>query len=101
MIFCTSLARIDEAGVVLGQLMPWIFLCLMAFSVVASWLFSRWFTKPLTKLSHATRQLAEGDYSVRVTCPKPMRSACWPRTSTTWRARYPAPRSCGGICWPT
>lgn len=69
-IFCTSLARIDEAGVVLGQLMPWIFLCLMAFSVVASWLFSRWFTKPLTKLSHATRQLAEGDYSVRVNVPE-------------------------------
>lgn len=69
-IFCTSLARIDEAGVVLGQLMPWIFLCLMAFSVVASWLFSRWFTNPLTKLSHATRQLAEGDYSVRVNVPE-------------------------------
>ena len=69
-IFCTSLARIDEASVVLGQLMPWIFLCLMAFSVVASWLFSRWFTKPLTKLSHATRQLAEGDYSVRVNVPE-------------------------------
>ena len=69
-IFCTSLARIDEAGVVLGQLMPWIFLCLMAFSIVASWLFSRWFTKPLTKLSHATRQLAEGDYSVRVNVPE-------------------------------
>ncbi len=69
-IFCTSLARIDEAGVVLGQLMPWIFLCLMAFSIVASWLFSRWFTKPLSKLSHATRQLAEGDYSVRVNVPE-------------------------------
>ena len=55
---------------VLGQLMPWIFLCLMAFSIVASWLFSRWFTKPLTKLSHATRQLAEGDYSVRVNVPE-------------------------------
>ena len=69
-IFCTSLARIDEAGVVLGQLMPWIFLCLMAFSVVASWLFSRWFTNPLTKLSHATRKLADGDYSVRVNVPE-------------------------------
>ncbi len=69
-IFGTSRARIDEAGVVLGRLMPWIFLCLMAFSIVASWLFSRWFTKPLTKLSHATRQLAEGDYSVRVNVPE-------------------------------
>lgn len=69
-IFCTSLARIDEASVVLGQLMPWIFLCLMAFSIVASWMFSRWFTKPLTKLSHATRKLAEGDYSVRVNVPE-------------------------------
>ena len=69
-IFCTSLARIDEAGVVLGQLMPWIFLCLMAFSIVASWLFSRWFTNPLTKLSHATRKLADGDYSVRVNVPE-------------------------------
>lgn len=65
-IFSTNLARIEEAGLVLGQLMPLIFLCLMGFSVLAAWLFSRWFTDPLTKLSKATRQLAQGDYSVRV-----------------------------------
>lgn len=69
-IFSTSLARINEAGVVLSQLMPIIFLCLMVFSVIASWLFSRWFTNPLTQLSHATRKLAEGDYSVRVNVPE-------------------------------
>lgn len=69
-IFSTSLARIDEAGVVLGQLMPIIFLCVMAFSIILSWLFSRWFTNPLTQLSHATRKIAEGDYSVRVNVPE-------------------------------
>lgn len=69
-IFSTSLARIDEASIVLNQLMPLIFLCMMVFCVMASWLFSRWFTKPLTQLSHATRKLAEGDYSVRVNVPE-------------------------------
>lgn len=69
-IFSTSLARIDEASIVLNQLMPIIFLCLMAFCVVVSWLFSRWFTNPLTQLSHATRKLAAGDYAVRVNIPE-------------------------------
>ena len=65
-IFSTSLARIQEAGQVLYQMMPLIFLILMIGSAVASWLFSNWFTRPLTQLSLAARRMAEGDYSTRV-----------------------------------
>ena len=68
-IFSTSLTRIDEAGAVLGQMMPMILLILLAISFLGAWWFSRWFTRPLTKLSHAARQMAEGNYSVRVDVP--------------------------------
>lgn len=62
----TSLAQVDEARVVLGQFLPFIALVLAALTVAASWLFSRWFTGPLSHLSAATRQMAEGNYHVQV-----------------------------------
>lgn len=63
----TSLAQIGEAGVVLKKLLPHIALLMGVFAVAGAWLFSRWFTRPLTELSAAARRMAQGDYSVRVT----------------------------------
>ena len=40
--------------------------------MVAAWLFSRWFTRPLTQLSRAAREMAGGNYDVRV---EPTRSS--------------------------
>lgn len=62
----TSLAQVEEARVVLGQFLPYITLALVVLTVVASWLFSRWFTGPLSHLSAATRQMANGNYRVQV-----------------------------------
>ena len=68
-IFSASLARVSEASVVLGRLMPILMAVLLGLSIGGAWWFSRWFTRPLTKLSHAARQMADGNYKVRVDVP--------------------------------
>ena len=62
----TSLAQIGEAGLVLNRVLPIVALMLGGLSVFGAWLFSRWFTRPLTELSAAARQMAQGNYTVRV-----------------------------------
>lgn len=68
-IFSASLARVSEAAVVQGKLMPILLAVLLVLSMSGAWWFSRWFTRPLTKLSHAARQMSEGNYKVRVDVP--------------------------------
>lgn len=68
-IFSASLARVEEAATVMSQMMPWILIVLLALSFFASMWFSRWFTRPITQLSHAARQMAQGNYAVRVNVP--------------------------------
>lgn len=65
-ILSTGLAQVDEASVVLGDLMPLVAVVLLVLSVLAAWLFSRWFTRPITQLSRATREMAQGNYQVRL-----------------------------------
>ena len=62
----TSLAQVDEARVVLGQFLPYILLAMVLLTVVSSWLFSKWFTGPLSHLSAAARQMGQGNYQVQV-----------------------------------
>lgn len=71
-ILSTSMAQVTEAAVVLDELLPTVGLGLLVLSVVAAWLFSRWFTRPLTQLSRAAREMAGGNYDVRV---EPTRSS--------------------------
>ena len=68
-IISTTLTRVSEAAVVQGQLMPAIFVCMLALAVGVSWLLSRWLTRPLSELSGAAKKMADGDYSVRVRVP--------------------------------
>ena len=68
-IISTTLTRVSEAAVVQGQLMPAIFVCMLALAVGVSWLLSRWLTRPLSELSGAVKKMADGDYSVRVRVP--------------------------------
>ena len=68
-IISTTLTRVSEAAVVQGQLMPAIFVCMLALAVGVSWLLSRWLTRPLSELSSAAKKMADGDYSVRVSVP--------------------------------
>ncbi len=61
-----SIAQVDEAGVVLKMLLPGIAAILFVIALASAWLFSRWFTKPLTQLSAAANKMAEGNYNVHV-----------------------------------
>ena len=65
-LMSTNLERIPQAVEVLRRLLFPLSLLLGLFSVTAAWMFSRWFTKPLFRLSIATREMAKGNYDVRV-----------------------------------
>ena len=65
-LLSANLTRVSEASGVLAALLPMIALLLFGCALVAAWLFSRWFTRPLTRLSAAARQMAQGNYDVRV-----------------------------------
>ena len=69
-IVSTDLERIGQAGEVIGQQVPLIAAVLLAVSILGAYLFSKWFTKPITELSHAAREMAKGNYQVRVREPE-------------------------------
>ena len=62
----TSIAQVAEAGSVLGMLLPGIAALLFMVALLAAWLFSRWFARPLTQLSRAAKEMAQGNYDIRV-----------------------------------
>lgn len=65
-IVSTDLDRIGQAGkVVMGQ-MPLIAALMLLISVIGAFFFATWFTKPLSTISHAAREMAKGNYNVRV-----------------------------------
>ena len=68
-LISTNLAQVGEAAVVLRHLIPTVSVLLLAVAVAAAWLFSRWFTRPLVRLSAASRRMTQGDYTVRVEEP--------------------------------
>lgn len=65
-IVSMGLARIDEAGAVMGRVLPTLTLLLFALSVVGSWLLSSWLSRPLVRLSAAARKVAAGDYDIHL-----------------------------------
>ena len=65
-IVSTSLAQIDTAADVLGSVLPPIALLLFGLNLLAALLFSRWFTQPVRQLSAGAREMAAGNYTVRV-----------------------------------
>lgn len=65
-IMSMGLSQINAAGDVLETLLPLILGACLAVSTVGAFLFSRWFTRPITELSLAAREVASGNYSVRV-----------------------------------
>ena len=65
-LMSADLARIPQAASVLSEQMSWVALGLLAVSLGGAWIFSTLFTRQLTKLSDATREMAHGNYDVRV-----------------------------------
>ncbi|MDL2252506.1 HAMP domain-containing histidine kinase [Ruminococcaceae bacterium OttesenSCG-928-I18] len=65
-IISANLERVPQATKVLSELMFFVALLLIVISIVCALVFSRWFTKPLTKLSTATQEITKGNYEARV-----------------------------------
>lgn len=65
-IVSASLAQIGTTAQVLSTLIPPIALFLLFVDLVAAMVFSRWFTRPLHKLSEGAREIAAGNYDVQV-----------------------------------
>lgn len=67
LILSTDLERVEQAADVMRMQMPIIAAILLAVSVGASVALSRWFTRPILAVSDAAREMAKGNYAVRVT----------------------------------
>ncbi|MBD5101679.1 MAG: HAMP domain-containing histidine kinase [Subdoligranulum sp.] len=67
LILSTDLERVEQAADVMRMQMPIIAAILLAVSVAASIALSRWFTRPILAVSDAAREMAKGNYAVRVT----------------------------------
>ncbi len=65
-IISASLERVPQATQVLSRLMFFVALLLILISVLCAFVFSHWFTKPLTRLSAATHEITRGNYDARV-----------------------------------
>ena len=65
-VVAANLERIPQAVNILKRLMLPLCILLLFFSTMAAWLFSRWFTRPLSRLSVAAREMSKGNYAVRV-----------------------------------
>lgn len=61
-----SLSQVTDASIVLHNIAPFIAVIVLSLSVVAAWLFSLWFTRPISILSKASHVMASGDYAVQV-----------------------------------
>ena len=65
-IVSSDLQRIGEAAGVIKMQMPMVACVVLLLGIVGAWWFSRWFTRPLTEISSAAREMARGNYKVRV-----------------------------------
>lgn len=62
----TNLAQVAEARLVIGRYLPFVAAASLVLSLIGAWFFSLWFTRPLSHLSAAARQMAQGNYDVQV-----------------------------------
>ena len=67
LILSTDLERVGQAADVISAQMPIIAAVLLIVSIAGAYVFSRWFTKPISAISRAAREMARGNYKVRVT----------------------------------
>ena len=65
-LLSVSLESIGQAVNVLQRQLTWVGVVLLGISLLMAWIFSNWFTKPITAISAAARQIARGNYDVRL-----------------------------------
>jgi signal transduction histidine kinase len=65
-LLSVSLESIGQAVNVLQRQLTWVGVVLLGVSLLLAWAFSGWFTRPITAISTAARQIARGNYDVRL-----------------------------------
>ena len=65
-IVSTSLAQITTAAEVLRSILGPVALILLVLDLLFAMLFSRWFTRPIRKLSNGAQEIAAGNYDVKI-----------------------------------
>ncbi len=65
-IMASNSERIVQAQSVLNSMFIPLSMVIVLFSCLAAGLFIHWFTRPITRLSEAAREMAKGNYNVRV-----------------------------------
>ncbi len=65
-IVSTSLAQISTAAEVMRSILAPLALVLLVLDLIFAMLFSRWFTRPIERLSAGARQIASGNYDVQI-----------------------------------
>ncbi len=65
-LISANLESVPQAVNVLKRLMFFTSMMLILIAICAAYVFSYWFTRPITKLSAAAKELARGNYDVRV-----------------------------------
>ncbi len=65
-IVSSDLQRIDEAAGVIRMQIPMVACMVLLLGIAGAWWFSCWFSRPLTEISSAAREMARGNYKVRV-----------------------------------
>ncbi len=65
-LISANLESVPQAVSVLRKLMFFISMLLIVIAMCAAYIFSYWFTRPLTKLSTAAKELGKGNYDVRL-----------------------------------
>ncbi|MEG2770144.1 MAG: HAMP domain-containing sensor histidine kinase [Oscillospiraceae bacterium] len=64
LILSVGIAHVGQAAAVIEKLLFWIMLVLVPLSLLVSYIFASWFTKPICRLSHAAHLVANGQYEV-------------------------------------
>ena len=86
-IVSTSLAQISTAAEVMRSILAPLALVLLVLDLIFAMLFSRWFTRPIERLSAGASRSRPATTTCRSRSNTATRSASWPTTSTTWPPR--------------
>ncbi len=65
-LLSVNLESIGQTVNVLQRQLSWVGAVLLAVSLLMAWIFANWFTRPITAISSAARQIARGNYDVRL-----------------------------------
>ncbi len=69
-IASTNLARTDSVVTIVSNQLSSVTFIVILLALVISALLSNWFTSPITALSKATKEIAKGNYNVKIVTPE-------------------------------